>query len=53
MIVNVISDSATIINYVFNMFLNIEPISGVSIAYLLGFTICMGFVVRLLTNDGD
>lgn len=53
MIVNVISESATIINYVFNMFLNIEPISGVSIAYLLGFTVCMGFVVRLLTNDGD
>lgn len=53
MIVNVISDSATMINYVFNMFLNIEPINGVTIAYILGFTICMGFVIRLLTNDGD
>lgn len=53
MIVNVISDSATMINYVFNMFLNIEPINGVTIAYILGFTVCMGFVIRLLTNDGD
>lgn len=53
MIVNVISDSAQIINYVFNMFLNIEPIKGITIAYILGFTVCMGFVVRLLTNDGD
>jgi hypothetical protein len=53
MIVNVISDSATMINYVFNMFLNIEPIKGVTIAYILGFTVCMGFVIRLLTNDGD
>lgn len=48
-----ITDCASMINYVFNMFLNIEPIKGVTIAYILGFTICMGFVIRLLTNDGD
>lgn len=53
MIVNVISDSAKIINYVFEMFLNIEPITGVTLGYILGFTFCMGFVLRLLVNDGD
>ncbi len=53
MINNVISDSATMINYVFEMWLNIEPISGISIGYILGFTLCMGFVIRLLVNDGD
>lgn len=48
-----IADCANMINYVFNMFLNIEPIKGVTIAYILGFTVCMGFVIRLLSNDGD
>lgn len=53
MVINVISDAATMINYVFDMWLNIEPITGISIGYILGFTICMGFIIRLLTNDGD
>lgn len=48
-----IAEAAQCINYVFDMWLNIEPINGITVGTLLGFTLCMGCVLRMITSDGD